>query len=117
MKHLRGSPSRGRAIDALRQRIVEEARGHFFSRGFRSVGMDDLAAELAISKKTLYAHFVSKIALLEAVLADKFASVETTSEEIVRAYPHDFPAALHELYGRGRPSQRSELDDRASSMS
>ena len=62
--------------DADSQRIVEAAREHFFSHGFRSVTMDDLAEELAISKKTLYAHFPSKIALLEAVLADKFASVE-----------------------------------------
>jgi AcrR family transcriptional regulator len=107
MKHMRGSPSRDRTIDALRQRIVEEARRHFFSHGFRSVSMDDLAAELAISKKTLYAHFASKIALLEAVLADKFASVETTSEEIVHAYPHDFPAALHELLA----NMQRELDE------
>jgi len=86
---------------------VEAARGHFFSHGFRSVSMDDLAAELAISKKTLYLHFASKIALLEAVLADKFASVETTSEEIVRAYPHDFPVALHELLA----NMQRELDE------
>src|SRR5438128_11703458 len=83
--------------DAGRQRIVEGARAHFFSHGFRSVTMDDLAGELAISKKTLYAHFPSKIALLEAVLADKFAGVEATLEEITRAFPHDFQAALHQL--------------------
>jgi AcrR family transcriptional regulator len=69
--------------------------------------MDDLAEELAISKKTLYAHFPSKIALLEAVLADKFASVKAKLEEITRAYPHDFSAALHELLAN---TQR-ELDE------
>jgi hypothetical protein len=31
--------------------------GTFFSHGFRSVTMDDLALELGISKKTLYAYF------------------------------------------------------------
>ena len=93
--------------DAGRQRIVEAARTHFFSHGFRSVSMDDLAAELAMSKKTLYAHFPSKIALLEAVLADKFADVEAKLEEIIRAYPHDFPAALHELLA----STQRELDE------
>src|SRR6266705_4958388 len=92
---------------AGRQRIVEAARAHFFNHGFRSVTMDDLAEELAISKKTLYAHFPSKIALLEAVLADKFAGVEAKLEEIKRAYPHDFPAALHELLAN---TQR-ELDE------
>jgi AcrR family transcriptional regulator len=93
--------------DANAQRIVESARAHFFNHGFRSVTMDDLAEELAISKKTLYAHFPSKIALLEAVLADKFAGVEAKLEEITRAYPHDFSAALHELLAN---TQR-ELDE------
>ncbi len=93
--------------DAGRQRIVEAARTHFFSHGFRGVTMDDLAEELAISKKTLYAHFPSKIALLQAVLADKFAGVEAKLEEIASAYPHDFPAALHELLAN---TQR-ELDE------
>ena len=66
--------SRGREAESnpsVRQRIVDAARGHFFSHGFRSVTMDDLAEELGISKKTLYAHFPGKFDLLEAVLADK----------------------------------------------
>src|SRR5213595_381520 len=83
--------------DPNRQRIVDAARAHFFSHGFRSVTMDDLAKELGISKKTLYAHFPGKINLLEAVLADKFASVESTLKEVTRAHPHDFPAALQNL--------------------
>ena len=107
MKHRRKLLRRNRAPDSSRQRIVEAARAHFFSHGFRSVTMDDLAEELAISKKTLYAHFPSKIALLEAVLADKFAGVEAKLEEIKRAYAHDFPATLHELLAN---TQR-ELDE------
>ena len=107
MKHRLKLLRRNRAPDAGRQRIVEAARAHFFSHGFRSVTMDDLAGELAISKKTLYAHFPSKIALLEAVLADKFAGLEAKLEEIKRAYPHDFLAALHELLAN---TQR-ELDE------
>ena len=55
---------------------MDAARTHFFSHGFRSVTMDDLAEELGISKKTLYAYFPGKFDLLEAVLADKFAGVE-----------------------------------------
>ncbi len=107
MKHRLKLLRRNRAPDAGRQRIVEAAQAHFFSHGFRSVTMDDLAGELAISKKTLYAHFPSKIALLEAVLADKFAGLEAKLEEIKRAYPHDFLAALHELLAN---TQR-ELDE------
>jgi len=59
--------------------------------------MDDLAEELGVSKKTLYAHFPGKIQLLEAVLADKFATVEGKLNEITRAHPHNFATALHEL--------------------
>ena len=88
---------RSRKRDPNRQRIVDAARVHFFSHGFRRVTMDDLAEELGISKKTLYAHFPGKIDLLDAVLADKFAGVEATLKEVTRAHRHDFPAALQEL--------------------
>jgi AcrR family transcriptional regulator len=97
----------GQTADAGRQRIVEAARAHFFNHGFRSVTMDDLAEELGISKKTLYAHFPGKIEVLEAVLADKFAGVEAKLIEISRAYPHDFSTALHELLA----SMQRELDE------
>jgi AcrR family transcriptional regulator len=98
---------RGNSAGADSQRIVEAARAHFFSHGFRSVTMDDLAEELGISKKTLYAHFTGKTALLEAVLADKFAGIEAKLTEITRAYPHDFPTALHELLA----NMQRELDE------
>ncbi|MBL9135513.1 MAG: TetR/AcrR family transcriptional regulator [Verrucomicrobiales bacterium] len=55
-----------------RRRILEAARSHFFSQGFGAVTMDQLAAELGMSKKTLYQHFPSKDALLETVI-DQFA--------------------------------------------
>jgi AcrR family transcriptional regulator len=90
-----------------RQRIVDAARAHFFSHGFRSVTMDDLAEELGISKKTLYAHFPGKFDLLEAVLADKFASVEAVLKKIARTHPHDFPVTLHELLA----GTQRELDE------
>jgi AcrR family transcriptional regulator len=97
MKRAPQSRLRSRKRDPHRQRIVDAARAHFFSHGFRSVTMDDLAEELGISKKTLYAHFPGKVDLLEAVLADKLAGVEAVLKEITRAHPHDFPATLREL--------------------
>jgi len=106
-KKSRSADASPRQADAGAQRIVEAARAHFFSHGFRSVTMDDLAAELGISKKTLYAHFPGKTALLEAVLADKFAGVSATLEKITREHPHDFSVALHELLAR----TQHELDE------
>jgi len=69
--------------------------------------MDDLAAELGISKKTLYAHFPGKFDLLEAVLADKFAAVEARLKQVTRAHPRDFPATLQELLA----GTQRELDE------
>ena len=107
MKRTHKRPARSRKRDPNRQRIVDAARVHFFSHGFRSVTMDDLAEELGISKKTLYAHFPGKIDLLEAVLADKFAGVEATLKEVTRAHPDDFPATLRELLA----GTQRELDE------
>ncbi|PYK68431.1 MAG: hypothetical protein DME45_07500 [Verrucomicrobia bacterium] len=107
MKRATKSRARSRQSDSNPQRIVDAARAHFFSHGFRSVTMDDLADELGISKKTLYAHFPGKIELLEAVLADKFAGVEAKLKEVTRAHPRDFPATLHELLA----GTQRELDE------
>ena len=107
MKRPKKAPPRNRKNEFGQQRIVEAARAHFFCHGFRSVTMDELAEELGISKKTLYAHFPGKIELLEAVLADKFAGVEAKLNEIIHAHPHDFSAALHELLA----NMQRELDE------
>jgi AcrR family transcriptional regulator len=98
---------RSRKRDLIRQRIVDAARVHFFNHGFRSVTMDDLAEELGISKKTLYAHFPGKFDLLKAVLADKLTTVEATLKEVTRAHPRDFQATLRELL----TGTRRELDE------
>jgi AcrR family transcriptional regulator len=107
VKRPKKAPPRNRKNEFGQQRIVEAARAHFFCHGFRSVTMDQLAEELGISKKTLYAHFPGKIELLEAVLADKFAGVEAKLNGIIHAHPHNFSAALHELLA----NMQRELDE------
>ena len=107
MKRAPQSRLRSRKRDPHRQRIVDAARIHFFSHGFRSVTMDDLAEELGVSKKTLYAHFPGKFDLLEAVLAAKLAAVEATLKQVTRSHPSDFPATLRELLA----STHRELDE------
>ena len=83
-----------------RQRIVATARRHFFAYGFRAVTMDDIARELGMSKKTLYEHFPSKAALVEAVLLDKILSVETDLKRITSNSSSDFLTTLHQLLAR-----------------
>jgi AcrR family transcriptional regulator len=85
------------ASDVLRERIIKEARQHFFSHGFRRVTMDDLAEELGMSKKTLYACFPSKTALVEAVILNKLARVEADLRRITGAAQNDCGVALHRL--------------------
>jgi AcrR family transcriptional regulator len=84
-------------IDGPRKRIVGGARKHFLAHGFRAVTMDDLAAELGMSKKTLYAHFSGKDALLEAVVADKFGEADRELEAIIGDPHFQFPERLQAL--------------------
>jgi AcrR family transcriptional regulator len=79
-----------------RARIVAVARRHFMAHGFRGVTMDDLATELGMSKKTFYAHFESKKALIEAVLREKLADANADFERITGGR-QSFPAMIHDL--------------------
>jgi len=89
-------PSVGRA-DA--RRVIIVARRQFFAHGFRSVSMDDLAAELGMSKKTLYACFPSKAALVEAVLKDKVGEIEADLGRLAKEHASDVEAALQQFLG------------------
>jgi len=87
----------GLADQTARQRILAVARQHFLAHGFHRVTMDDLADELGMSKKTIYAQFPSKTALLEAVLLEKFRSIEEELEVITAQCSADFPRGLERL--------------------
>ena len=80
-----------------RQRIIRAAREQFLAHGFHGVTMDDLAEGLGMSKRTIYAHFPSKTALLEAMLLDKFRCAEEELEAITSECSADFPTGLHRL--------------------
>ncbi len=49
----------------MKIKILEKATDMFLNYGFKSVTMDDLANEMGISKKTIYAHFENKTMLVE----------------------------------------------------
>jgi AcrR family transcriptional regulator len=97
VKRPRNPPPTEPRPEAARQRVVALARRHFFAHGFRRVTMDDLAADLGMSKKTVYALFPSKAALLDAVMADKFADVEADLGRATAGCAGDFERALREL--------------------
>ncbi|MFH6981912.1 TetR/AcrR family transcriptional regulator [Marinoscillum luteum] len=55
-------------ISVAKERILEGAHSLFIQYGVRSVSMDDVARELAMSKKTLYLHFSNKDELVTEVV-------------------------------------------------
>jgi AcrR family transcriptional regulator len=83
--------------DSVGRRILALARQHFLAHGVRSATMDDLAEELGMSKKTLYAHFPSKAALVEAVIVDKLGEVEADLSRIAAGGTADLPGLLPPL--------------------
>lgn len=78
----------------MRQTIINKAAEMFLTLGFKSVTMDDIANELAISKKTIYVNFVNKTKLVEAVT---FEILESISCDIDRVY-NTSPNPIQELY-------------------
>ncbi|HEY3680452.1 MAG TPA: TetR/AcrR family transcriptional regulator [Bradyrhizobium sp.] len=56
----------------MKDRILETADRLFYLQGIRAIGVDTVAAEIGISKRTLYNHFPSKDALIAAYLERRF---------------------------------------------
>ncbi len=50
----------------MKENILNKAVDLFLRYGFKSVTMDDIANDLAISKKTIYKYFSNKIELIDA---------------------------------------------------
>lgn len=50
-----------------RERILQEAVALFYERGFTATTLDDIAAELGVTKPFIYTHFRSKTDLLAAL--------------------------------------------------
>ena len=66
-----------------RERILEEAVKLFYERGFTGTTLDDIAAELGVTKPFIYTHFRSKVELLAALCRPtielSLAAVETAA--------------------------------------
>lgn len=74
----------------MKERILETADRLFYFQGIRAIGVDTIAAEIGISKRTLYNHFPSKDALIAAYLARRFKTVpesdRTPVEQILTTF-------------------------------
>lgn len=54
--------------EIVKEDILKNAADLFLNLGFKSVTMDDIAQQMAISKKTIYAHFSTKSKLVKATV-------------------------------------------------
>jgi AcrR family transcriptional regulator len=82
--------SRWPAKEAMQERILDTAGRLFYGQGIRAVGVDTIAAEIGISKRTLYNHFPSKDELILAYLSRHFLELKTSDrpllEQILRYF-------------------------------
>lgn len=66
----------------MREKIIQKATSLFLKLGFKSVTMDDIANEMAISKKTIYTHFKNKTALVKECTFNLMQNITTGIDEI-----------------------------------
>ncbi|MGB6308914.1 MAG: helix-turn-helix domain-containing protein [Steroidobacteraceae bacterium] len=82
--------SRWPAKEAMQERILDTAGRLFYGQGIRAVGVDTIAAEIGISKRTLYNYFPSKdeliLAYLSRHLVEPRASDRPLLEQILRYF-------------------------------
>jgi AcrR family transcriptional regulator len=67
----------------MRERILQTADRLFYLRGIRAIGVDTIAAEIGISKRTLYNHFPSKDDLIAAYLRRRFVVASPTEQPAI----------------------------------
>jgi AcrR family transcriptional regulator len=79
------NPDYNETTHSQRDFIVRRATMMFVEQGVKEVRMDDIAHELAISKRTLYEVFADKRSLLEACLAH---NIEQMNEAISQTVAH-----------------------------
>jgi len=70
---------------STRQRLTEAAVRRFYRDGFRSVGLDQVLADVGISKTAFYKHFESKEDLVLAALEMKNRWLQDAFRQMVRA--------------------------------
>jgi AcrR family transcriptional regulator len=92
------SPIRAQRAQETRGALMDAASRLFVTRGWAATGMRDVADEAGVATETVYSHFASKRALLQAVID---VAVVGDEQPLALADRDEF-AAL----GRGRRSER-----------
>jgi AcrR family transcriptional regulator len=77
------APSKGGR--GARQRILDAATELFYREGINATGVERLATESSVSKRTLYQHFPSKTAVVEAYLRSIEQRVANPTQPLAHA--------------------------------
>jgi AcrR family transcriptional regulator len=75
---------------AMQERILQTADRLFYQQGIRVVGVDTVAAEIGISKRTLYNYFPSKDELIVAYLSRRLRPIEASDSPPAEQILEDF---------------------------
>src|SRR6516165_6024944 len=68
---------------ATRQRLIEAAIKRFYRDGFRNVGIDQVLADVGISKTAFYKHFECKDDLMLAALERQNVWLQNTFRDMI----------------------------------
>lgn len=66
----------------MKQKILIKATEMYLSLGFKSVTMDDIAAEMGISKKTIYQYYENKSDLILDAALFLFEAINSGIDQI-----------------------------------
>ena len=99
------------------ERILAAADKLFYEQGIRAVGVDTIAAEAGVSKRTLYNHYPTKDDLIAAYLTARFKHVapsDAPAREQILAYFDRLEQLLADGSFRGCPyvNAVTEIGDR-----
>ena len=86
----------------MKERILQTADRLFYLQGIRAIGVDTIAAEIGISKRTLYNHFPSKDALINAYLERRFVTTRPSDKSPVDQILGYFDALERRFSAKGR---------------
>src|SRR5215210_441489 len=86
---------------AMKERILQTADRLFYLRGIRAAGVDTIAAEVGISKRTLYNHFPSKDELIAAYLERRFTQTPSSDKPPVDQILRTFDRLERVFAGKG----------------
>jgi TetR/AcrR family transcriptional regulator, cholesterol catabolism regulator len=78
----------------MKERIQQKANDLFCRYGVKSITMDEIAAQLGVSKKTIYQYYADKNELVDAVAKDLIGFSQSCCEK----YKTEAGDAVHEIF-------------------